>query len=56
MDKNDIGKFVIISKNKTFFMRGNKIKIFDTMNAAEMIASMYDFDTSFILKIEKIIP
>ena len=36
-------------------MSGNKIQTFDTIEDAEMTASVYDLEKAIILKIEKII-
>lgn len=57
MDKKDIGKFVIGSTTQkaSFLMSGNKIETFDTIEDAEMTASVYDLEKAIILKIEKII-
>ena len=56
MDKKDIGKFVICTaRNQSFLMSGNKIKIFDSIEDAELSVAVYDLDNSIILKVEKVL-
>lgn len=56
IDKKDIGKFVICTtRNQSFLMSGNKIKIFDSIEDAELSVAVYDLDNSIILKVEKVL-
>lgn len=36
-------------------MSGNKIKIFDSIEDAELSVAVYDLDNSIILKVEKVL-